>query len=1182
MFIDATQRFLEETTDTHFVKTKLYKKAYKVLSEKHIVVLTGHPGEGKTAMAANLAIEGGLKKENCVKLECARDWEDVNWSLRCFTTVIIDDIFGGLSLDQKRLENWKTVLSHIEQRAKDGELKVIITSRHYILQEANEDMEKVTMFNKTAEHTVHLNSRQMPATEFRQILKATLERKQINEHVDLDACVKNAIGVYNPKSGEREQCVAGFPECAALFATTYFISQGPAFFKRPERHFKEYIQQLYKSKDNDQFYKFIALVSVWANQNHTLKDTDLQNPMNVSPHIQKIADCFGIVINHSFLETLQHSLKAYTSYLLMYNHRTGEYTFTHNLINEMVGVVLGQHKPTECIRLCQRDFLMERLTLSEIEESEMKVTIPPRMYTDLCQKVIRLICPDDNSGIQDTFVLKHTCFVSRRFVNTFLQYIVKKNLALKLFNASCCPTLSAKIYVGTNKYLLDYIFEYNQFVLAEQIIKNVEDFLQSDTQISGNSIYIVMRKRPSLLKTLLESRRADPNSQCVSWYISYPLIEASKENLIDSVRQLLFYGADPNIKDVIGNTALHVAVLGGYDNFFETNQDDKKMTHYMNKDIGNAAECGYNDETGDSLRKKAHVKAKYYNGATSLHQVTFERGDKSKVDHCCVIAELLKSKADVNVKNIYARTPLHLAAYNGYRDAAILLLNNGADVNICGGTHNETALHTAAREGHCVVIAEILKRAADVNAKNSTGVPPLHLAAYKGYKDAVILLLNNGADVNICDGTHNETALHIAAREGHCVVIAEILKRAADVNAKNSTGFPPLHFAAHKGYKDAVILLLNNGADVNICDGTDNETALHHAAHEGHCAVIEEILKRAADVNAKNSKGIPPLHMAAYKGYKDAVILLLNNGADVNICDGTDNETALHYAACRGHFGVIDELLNRKADVNAKSSDGWSPLHQAAAEGHRDAVILLLNNGADINTCDSKYNETALHEAAFGGHCGVIAELLNRKADVNANASYGCSPLHLAAFKGHKDAVILLLNHGAAVNICGGNYNRSALHYAADGGHCGVIDELLKSEADVNAKDSNGSTPLHLAAFKGYIDAVKMLLKHGASVNSVNKDNHTALHCAADGGQCGVVEDILYSTPGFNAKDSNVNCEKHNAMAELINHNADVNVKDNVGDTPLHIARRLNDEEAVRILITHGATMHVNVSCQNI
>jgi len=384
---EATVRFLETKADGHFVKTKFYHKASKVLSRGNLVVLTGHPGEGKTAMAVHLALEGGVKPENCIKLECSRDWEDVNWSLRCFTNVIIDDIFGEVTLDDVRLTEWKRVLNDIEQRTQDKELKVIITSRHYIIEEANEDMDKITMFKKTAKNSVHLDSRNMSADEMKQILKATLNRNAVEDDVDLDKCVYNARGVLTSPYGEQEN-VFGFPECAVLFATQTLISHGPDFFKSPEQHFKTYIEQVYKSKEIDQFYKFIALVAVWAHDVQKVKETDLQNPKNISVQMQEIADCFGIVIDHKFVETLKCSFRAYTTYLLMYVNSSCEYVFSHNLIGEMVGVVLGNHKPRECIQLCPRDFLMERMTLNDDNESKMKVSIPPGLYTYLCQKFI--------------------------------------------------------------------------------------------------------------------------------------------------------------------------------------------------------------------------------------------------------------------------------------------------------------------------------------------------------------------------------------------------------------------------------------------------------------------------------------------------------------------------------------------------------------------------------------------------------------------------------------------------------------------------------------------------------------------------------------------------------------------------------------------------------------------------
>jgi len=91
-----------------------------------------------------------------------------------------------------------------------------------------------------------------------------------------------------------------------------------------------------------------------------------------------------------------------------------------------------------------------------------------------------------------------------------------------------------------------------------------------------------------------------------------------------------------------------------------------------------------------------------------------------------------------------------------------------------------------------------------------------------------------------------------------------------------------------------------------------------------------------------------------------------------------------------------------------------------------------------------------------------------------------------------------------------------------------------------------------LAACNGYIDAVKLLLNNGADVNFMDSNNCTALHDA-------------------------VNFGKHNVMTELIHFNADVHAKDNIGDMPLHIARRRGDEAAIRILIIDGETVHENV-----
>ena len=120
----------------------------------------------------------------------------------------------------------------------------------------------------------------------------------------------------------------------------------------------------------------------------------------MSEHIQNIADCFGININHRFVETVRFSLNAYTDFLLLYRNDLGEYTFSHNVISEMVGVVLGKYKPRECIKLCQRDFLIKRVTVNETRNSDLQVSISERLYTDLSEKFIKLLIREGLSGEQ--------------------------------------------------------------------------------------------------------------------------------------------------------------------------------------------------------------------------------------------------------------------------------------------------------------------------------------------------------------------------------------------------------------------------------------------------------------------------------------------------------------------------------------------------------------------------------------------------------------------------------------------------------------------------------------------------------------------------------------------------------------------------------------------------------------
>ena len=71
-----------------------------------------------------------------------------------------------------------------------------------------------------------------------------------------------------------------------------------------------------------------------------------------------------------------------------------------------------------------------------------------------------------------------------------------------------------------------------------------------------------------------------------------------------------------------------------------------------------------------------------------------------------------------------------------------------------------------------------------------------------------------------------------------------------------------------------------------------------------------------------------------------------------------------------------------------------------------------------------------------------------------------------------------------------------------------TVNNILKTDVDVNYTNNNGSTPLLVACSNGNLDIVKLLLAHGAIVNNPDS-NYSALNNAAISGHIDVVNELL-------------------------------------------------------------------------
>ena len=108
-------------------------------------------------------------------------------------------------------------------------------------------------------------------------------------------------------------------------------------------------------------------------------------------------------------------------------------------------------------------------------------------------------------------------------------------------------------------------------------------------------------------------------------------------------------------------------------------------------------------------------------------------------------------------------------------------LENGADANVKHGPYLVSALHLATALRLEEAVDLLLQHRADVNAIESRGISPLHIAAGAGSHVLVSKYIAGGALIKIQDGTRNETPLHSAAYAGHAQVVEQLIDAGAKV-----------------------------------------------------------------------------------------------------------------------------------------------------------------------------------------------------------------------------------------------------------------------------------------------------------------------------------------------------------------------------------------------------------------
>lgn len=307
--------------------------------------------------------------------------------------------------------------------------------------------------------------------------------------------------------------------------------------------------------------------------------------------------------------------------------------------------------------------------------------------------------------------------------------------------------------------------------------------------------------------------------------------------------------------------------------------------------------------------------------------------------------------------------PLLAAAERGYKEAAMRLVQLGADVH--GRDHvGRTALHHAARHGLIVLAAQLVQGEIEVNAQDATasGSTALHYAAAHGHLPIVQMLVETGIDHEIKNAFGQrpvDMTTDVAVR-GYLLGIGQEPKNPFEVAKLEQREwmeelFEDMYFEEY--FPEAGVLfnkllrmgIFPFGQFAALCErifaeqpkDEDGWTLLHGCVlHDLFADFGVNLMLRGIDVNAATTWGVTPMHLAAEKGNDYLVTALLLSGADVHREDVAGN-TAVHFAARGGHMDVVKSLLEAGASAQACNKDGRSPRKEAAQNRHWKLVGLL-------------------------------------------------------------------------------------------------------------------------------------------------------------------------------------------------------------------------------------------------
>lgn len=533
----------------------------------------------------------------------------------------------------------------------------------------------------------------------------------------------------------------------------------------------------------------------------------------------------------------------------------------------------------------------------------------------------------------------------------------------------------------------------------------------------------------------------------------------------------------------------------------------------------------------------------------------------------------------MHVVDIDGRSALHKAARRGYKDIVELLRSHGADKHL-QSIDGFTPLHEAAQNGQMEVVRYlVVEDKVDVEIADKSGRSAMHLTYDEESKLNVLTdrpsQYSSRAVARTIHFDMESSAVHNSPPAPLAIQFHEVRTFLRDARRPETIA---LLKGSYEGDENMVTQALKQYANIEAKDER-MRTALMVATENGHANVVKVLITYHANMDCRDNENYTPLHRAIVRDRKDIANLLLDADANKEAIDGDNGLTPLLTAVAYNNYELAKILVQKECDLehiaegaDLKTAAGGMPaLHRATQEGQLNIVQLLVEAGANKDRKIPPMQLTPLLIAVQRGLLDIAIYLISQKVDIDAENSIGWNALRIAVESRNVLMVDMLIEKGAHMRDAGVMYsnahdevmkeliftaavrskdvNALVIEVAKEGRDDKVLKCLRALPTCVDAQDEGGCTALHWAAFEGHVDVTNCLLTHGsADIEAVAKFGRRALLRAIENNK------IL-------------------AAAALIAKSADVNATDDCQISPLHVASKRGNYEAVDLLVKHKASV---------